>query len=267
MDMPLRSVSQINSFTRCPMAYKLSRIDKVWSRPAAWLPQGSAFHLVAEAYEVWRTYGMPLSLEEARSMFREFYVQEIEYLTEVTPNFDYWSKSGPYHGMRDAERRMDVGLEQVDKFFAWQDKYGQEIWIDPDGTPAIELDFLVEFDGIMVRGFIDAVVIVDGELRVRDYKTGNTPGDVFQLAVYAQALGLKYGIDPPRTGDYYMAGKKGKPPSIVVANDLHQWTAEMVAEEFRVVEAMIEAEQFAPLPEISKCMFCDVSHACEFKAT
>lgn len=260
-ELPLRSVSQLNQYVRCPQAYKLGRIDKVWARPAAWLPQGTAFHAVAEEYEHRIHSGSPMSLEEAEEMFREMYAHEIEMLTADTPNFEWWFWSGPYSGERDVERRYHIGLEQVAKFVAWRESPGQEIWVTPEGEPAIELAFQVELGGIMVRGFIDAVVVVDGKPRVRDYKTGNSPGDDFQLGVYALAIEILYGVRP-ETGDYFMAGKKGKPAKPTAAYDLSFWTREAVTARFHEVEAQIQAGNFEPLPEPSKCGFCDVNLSC-----
>ncbi|AEL17887.1 exonuclease [Mycobacterium phage Trixie] len=260
--LPLRSVSQINQYTRCPMAYKLARIDKVWARPAAWLPQGTAFHTVAEVYEKALAEGREMTLEKAQEIFKEEYAKDIGELCAETPNFDWWFWSGPYSGERDIERRFHIGLEQVEKFIAWRTTKGQQIWVTPDGTPAIELSFNIELDGIKVRGYIDAVVVVNGELRVRDYKTGNKPGDDFQLGVYALAISLLFGIEPPRTGDYFMAGKKGKKPVITEPYDLTEWTREKISERFQEVEAHIQAGEFPALPEPDKCNFCDVSYSC-----
>lgn len=260
--LPLRSVSQLNQYLRCPQAYKLGRIDKVWARPAAWLPQGTAVHAVAEQFEKRRYAGNPMSLEEARELFREEYAAGINELTEETPNFDWWFWSGPYNGERDIERRFQIGLEQVEKFVAWRESPGQTIWVTPDGTPAIELEFSIELDGIIVRGFIDAVVLDhSGALRVRDYKTGNSPGDDFQLGVYSVAIEELYGIKPAY-GDYFMVGKKGAQPRISGPYDLSPWTRDVVAARFREVEARIQAGDFEPDPEPNKCGFCDVNYSC-----
>ena len=259
--LPLRSVSQINLYTRCPQAYKLSRRDKVWSRPAAWLAQGTAFHAVAEEYEKRLHAANQMSLEEAQDMFRAEYAKEISIATAITPNFEWWFWSGPYSGERDVSRRFEVGLEQVEKFVTWRTTKGQTIWITPDGTPAIELAFEFDLDGIMVRGYIDAVVVVDGELRVRDYKTGNSPGDDFQLAVYALAVWELYGVQITK-GDYFMAGKRGKAAGPTAVYDLSQWSREDIAEVFHMVEAKIQAEDFEPDPEPRKCQFCDVNLSC-----
>lgn len=267
IDLPLRSVSQYNSYVRCPQAYKLGRIDKVWSRPAAWLPQGTAFHAMAEEYEKRRHIaGQKMTLDEAKDLFREEYAKGISELTDETPNFEWWFWSGPYSGERDVSRRYDIGLEQVEKFVRWRETAGQQIWITPDGTPAIELAFKIELDGILVRGFIDAVVeeevaIGEYELRVRDYKTGNSPGDDFQLGVYALAIRELYNVEIT-SGDYFMAGKKGKPAKATAPYDLSYWTRDVVSAMFREVEDQIQAGNFEPLPEPSKCGFCDVNRSC-----
>jgi putative RecB family exonuclease len=260
--LPLRSVSQLNQYTRCPQAYKLGRIDKVWARPAAWLPQGTAVHAVAEACEKRSAAGDPMSLDEAKELFRSEYAAGINELCEVTPNFDWWFWSGPYNGERDIERRFEIGLEQVEKFFEWRQSPGQHIFAACDGKPAIELEFAINLDGIMVRGFIDAVVVDDdGELRVRDYKTGNSPGDDFQLGVYSVAVEELYGAKPPR-GDYFMVGKRGAKPRISGPYDLSRWTREAVSARFHEVEARIQAGDFEPDPEPGKCGFCDVNYYC-----
>ncbi|BBX09464.1 RecB family exonuclease [Mycolicibacterium aichiense] len=310
--LPLRSVSQLNQYTRCPMSYKLARIDKVWARPAAWLPQGTAFHTVAEVIEKARMEGRDVTLERAEEIFREEYAKDIGALCDETPNFEWWFWSGPYNGEADIERRFHIGLEQINKFMAWRETQGQEIWMTPEirdrrcivgddeagqehhvadcdckpSKPAIELSFSIELefppelgaitgtyeadgitveftvDGIRVRGFIDAIVVVDGELRVRDYKTGNKPGDDFQLGVYALAVAMMFGIEAPKKGDYFMAGKKGKKPVITEPYDLTEWTREKITARFHEIEEKIQAGDFPADPEPDKCGFCDVNYSC-----
>jgi putative RecB family exonuclease len=113
-DLRPLSVSQRNSFERCPYSWHLERNLKAWQRPAAWLPQGSAVHTVAECIELAKLSGNPLSLEAAQDVFREEYAKEVGEYTEITPNFDWWFASGPYRGAADVERRYLIGLEQVE---------------------------------------------------------------------------------------------------------------------------------------------------------
>lgn len=254
------SVSQYKTYTRCPYSWKLQKIDKVWQRPAAWLAQGTAVHAAAEAYE---RSGRTLPLGEMLDVFRQSYTDEISEYTDDTPNFDWWFASGPYRGAQDIERRFLLGLEQTGKYPAWYEKHPDEVvWIAPDGTPGIELGFDIDLDGIQVTGFID-VIIIDaetGELTVRDNKTGNQPGDDFQLATYAVAVELAYGVDRPRMGDYWM-GRTGKP---TFPFDLSAWDRDRITAEFRQLADNIQAERFAPDPEPAKCRFCPVAESCEF---
>lgn len=254
-----RSVSQINQYTRCPQAYKLQRIDKVWQRPAAWLAQGSAVHEAAEAHE---RSGRTLTVEQMQDVFRESYVKHIADACETAPNFEAWFKSGPYGGELDIERRFQIGLEQCEKYHRWYADHPQEaIWIAPDGTPGIEIGFDIDLDGVLVRGFIDAVIAMpDGTILVRDNKTGNSPGDDFQLGVYGVALAEQFDIEPPQQGDYWM-GRSGKP---TLPYNIGEWTREKVSARFAELEANIRAGIFDADPEPSKCRFCDVSWACEF---
>lgn len=259
-----RSVSQLKQYERCPYSYYLARVQRAWQRPAAWLPQGSAVHAAIEA---WERSGRTMSLVEAQGVFSEEYAKEVAEYTEITPNFSWWFKSGPYDGSRDLARRFEIGKEQVGKYVAYATRAEHEaVWITPDGTPAIELAFDMDLDGVLVRGYIDAIVekyeaTGAPALTVRDHKTGNHPGDDFQLAVYAVAIGGMFGAwNQPSVGDYWM-GRSGKPTHPF---DLSEWTREAVSEKFRELEENIRAERFDPHPEESKCRFCDVSYACQY---
>jgi putative RecB family exonuclease len=261
-----RSVSQLNQYERCPHSYYLSRVLKAWQRPAAWLAQGSAVH---EAAEYWERSGRTATLEEVQEHYTESYERHINEALATTPNFQFWFASGPYRGEEDTSRRYLIGLEQVEKYLAWYAKWPEQaIWIAPDGTPGIEIGFDIELDGIPIRGFIDAVIQIPGyagsaqpEVIVRDNKTGNSPGDDFQLGVYGVALAEQFGIDPPQRGDYWM-GRSGK---ATIPYEIGEWTREKVSAKFQELEANLQAERFDPKPEASKCRFCDVALACEFR--
>lgn len=255
-----RSVSQLQQYTKCPYSYYLQRVARAWQRPAAWLPQGLAVHEAAEAYE---RSGRTMSLSEAQDVFRESYARHTDRLCAETPRFDYWFASGPYAGETDVERRYGLGLEQVARYLAWYEGKGKDdvVWITPDGTPAIELEFDVEIGTTRVRGFIDAIVETPAGIRVRDNKTGKNPGNELQLAVYAEAIRKKYG-QAINHGDYWM-GRTGKP---TVVYDLFEWGSAELGNEFAVMDAAVKAEEFEPRPDPDKCRFCSVSSACSFSA-
>lgn len=254
------SVSQYKQYERCPMAWYLSRVEKAWQRPAAWLPQGSAVH---EAGEAWERSGRTMTLEEMQQVYTESYDNHVNTYCDVTPNLEWWFWSGPYNGEADINRRYDLGLQQCGRMLDWYGKHQDEVvWIAPDGTPGIELGFDIDLDGIEIRGFIDLIMsnLCGDEIYVRDNKTGNKPGDDFQLGVYKVAMEVTHGAYAP-TGDYWM-GKTGKPTK---PYDLTDWTRETVRDKFVELQDNINAGNFPPDPEPSKCRFCDVSYSCQYR--
>lgn len=280
-----RSVSQLNSYEKCPMAYKLERIDKAWKRPAAWFAQGLAVHAGAEH---WEKSGRTMTLEEVQAIYTEEFDKEINKALETARNPNFWFRSGRYGAVQDIPRRYDIGLEQVEKYINWYQDHPEETpWVTPASYDplcmgktehvsdcqcqlpqrAIELKFDVDLDGVQVIGFIDAAMEVpdpDREGRsmiiVRDNKTGTSPGDDFQLGVYGVALTLMYGIEPPRFGDYWM-GRTGKPTH---PYKISEWTVEAVTEKFHELEENLQAERFDPKPSPKACGFCSVSLSCDF---
>lgn len=247
------SWSKQNDMSRCGEMYRLKRIEKVWAKPAAWLPQGTAFHEVAEAFE---KSGKGMGLNEAQQRFSEVYAREINKMCEETPNFKYWFRSGPYDAKTDVGRRYEIGRDQVRGYIEYSHAHPNErISATPDGQPMIELAFDVKFGETRVRGYIDQVI----NAKPRDLKTGKTPGSDEQLATYAGALNVLYDV-PFTSGDFWMA-PKGSP---TIPYDLRDWSIQRLADEYGETSARIDAEDFVPNPEESKCMFCPVSAACNF---
>jgi putative RecB family exonuclease len=279
-----RSFSQLSQYEQCPKALELARVDRAWQRPAAWFPQGTAFHEAAELYE--KAAGA-MTREGMREAFKDAYARDVDAYTDGTPNFGWWFSSGPYGGRDDVERRWLKGLEQVDRYLDYREGKGQEdvLWVAPDGTPGIELGFDFDLDGVRVRGKIDQVVMVKPKIpkpksrakaamtawaeaveaavpkpRVRDLKTGKKPGDTFQLKVYGMAVEHDHGL-VIEEGDYWMA-ETGGPTTPFGLTDT---TREDISERFRAMDEGVKAERFEPLPEHDKCSRCSVAFACPFE--
>lgn len=256
-----RSPSQAGDYERCPHMYWLKRIEKVPSRPAAWLPQGTAVHAAVEAFE---RSSRVMTLEEAQEVFRDEYSRESGVFTAYWPNFDTWFGSGPYQAREDIKRRYDIGLDQVAAYLEWTVKNPHYVVyrIGPNAEPAIELDLTGMFGRVPVRGKAD-LVFYNTELkalRVVDVKTGKKPGDSFQLGTYADLIRQKY-EDDIKTGFYWMAqtGKLTRSPY-----DLSEWSHEDLTEVYETLDDNIRAGDFPALPDPSKCWSCSVNHACIF---
>lgn len=247
-----RSVSQVKQYNDCGYQYYLQRRERAWQKPAAWLPQGTAVHAVAEDYE---RSGRTMTLDQAHAAFSEHYSDAVGELTEETPNLNFWYWSGPYSGTVDLKRRHDIGREQVTKYLEHCAKYPDSLPDRLNGTLAVELPFEVKFGDVEVRGFIDQV----RNGKPIDVKTGNKPGDDFQLGTYSGALLALFDVQPT-TGSFWM-GRTGK---LTPDYDLTDWTLERLADVFGEADEGIKAEVFEPKPEESKCRFCSVSRACEF---
>ncbi|WP_280485387.1 RecB family exonuclease [Nocardia cyriacigeorgica] len=259
-DSELRlSVSQYNTYAKCPYSWFLDKRANAWKRPAAWLAQGTAVHTGGEAYE---KSGRRLTLEEFQNVYAKSYKEEIDRYAEETPNLDWWFASGRYRGREDIERRYGLGLEMCERYISWYQKHPHEVpWTAPNGTLGVELPFDIYLDGVNVRGYID-LVIWDSKrkkLVVRDNKTGKVPGDDFQLGTYGVALEVDYD-ENVNEGDYWM-GTSGK---ATMPYDLTDMTRDYITEEFHKLAENIRAERFDPDPEPDKCRFCSVAYACDF---
>ena len=253
-----RSVSQYNTYQKCPYAYKLGRIDEVWSRPAAWLAQGSAVH---EAAEAWEKSMRQLSVDDTKDVFRQSYETHINDMCEITPELNSWFASGPYRGQADIERRYIIGLNHVATYIDYYNNHPEEvIWIAPDGTPGIEIGFDIVLDDVLVRGFIDTVIQSGENIIVRDIKTGAKPGNEFQLATYAVGINETHGIQP--TSLDFMMTKTGK---IESGYDISEWTKERISGMFRELEDNVQGGNFPPKPSADNCRFCDLSESCEYR--
>ena len=262
----IRSYSQLGSYERCPYMYYLERIEKVWQRPAAWLPMGTAVH---EAAEKWELSNRTMSLADAQQIFKDAYTRETNRYLDDTPNAVFWFRSGPYKGPEDILRRYALGLEHVERYIRWYtEKHPEEKPViltagADEGKMLIEMPFQVEIGGVQVRGFIDYVGFdAQDRVVVRDNKTGRLPGGPDQLATYAIAVEELYPWTAPvAQGDFFMT-RTGKP---TVPYALTRVVKEQLAQDFAAMDKGVRAGDFPAKPEASKCMFCSVSASCKFR--
>lgn len=238
----------------CGERYRLGRVEGETPLPAAWSMHGTAFHLAAEGIE---RSGRRMAQEEAVQIFSDEYAVLVNKALDQEPDTTRWlSVSGS--GAEDIERRYVLGQEQTRQYWEWTQEHEPAIWSTSDDQPGLELGFEVEIGGVVVRGFIDQVIVEpDGSARVRDLKTGSTKSR-FQLETYGVAVQLVHGITVNK-GDWYLAKKGGLSRPV----DLSAVTAELVGERFATMDEGVKAGKFEAKPGFL-CRFCDVKHKCSF---
>jgi putative RecB family exonuclease len=249
------SWSKLSDLLDCPHAFYLKRIERRWKRPAAWLPQGTAFHEVAEKLEKNLIGTEDGDIEKA---FSEAYDREVNKYAEDTPNFKEWFSSGPYGGEEDIPRRYAIGLEQCERYVNWKGRNdpSEALSLDEEGSPMVEYAFKVKFGDVTVQGVIDQV----RRERPVDLKSGNKPGTPPQIATYAGALHILHGM--PFTNGYFWMAKLKREPRVFI--DLSEWSVQRLADVYGDAREMVNAGHFPADPSPEKCMFCSVETSCIF---
>ncbi len=138
---------------------------------------------------------------------------------------------------------------------------------DPSTVTAmgIELKLEVEIGGLTLRGIIDRLDLVDGELVVTDYKTGRSPSDFSARArmqgvhVYSLMCERFFGRRPVRVQLLHLAE-----PVAVIAEPTDQSTDALERRLHAVwsaVESACELEDFRPRPS-GLCDWCSFRPWC-----
>jgi hypothetical protein len=177
-----------------------------------------------------------------------------------------WHWSGPSKPESEVERWRKLGPQVVQNYIDWYKHSDYDVWITPDGRPAVELELDVMFGSIPVRMVIDAILVNDFHLLVQDTKSGAKVPDsgLQQVGFYACGVELAYGIRPLK-GSYFMARGIGSKKDIFLTEprDLTAWelSVEFFTQQLEAMERAIEAEAF--ISRVGKhCNRCDVAKAC-----
>jgi putative RecB family exonuclease len=179
-----------------------------------------------------------------------------------------WFASGPKGAPQAIEEWYNRGPEMVQNFIDWWEHNPDvEVWVTPDGVPAIELPITVNFGSIPVKMYIDLVLRIGTALVVVDWKSGaKAPDNHRQLGIYACGVELAHGIRP-RYGTWFMArgtGPRNGPKTFFqrpVELDRPQFSVAYLTREFEQAERGIQAGVFPANPG-DRCGRCGVSYAC-----
>jgi RecB family exonuclease len=163
------SANAVQSYSTCPMRFKLERDWKIPGEAAAAMQYGYAIHTVLKHYYDPSPHAKELSIEEAVQAFRTEF--DKGYIGDPVQRRIYEERG---------EEQMRVLLQSA-----------------PRGSMEVittEQQFSFKLDGREIRGRIDRIDrLEDGTVRVIDYKTGAPKDRKFaemslQLSIYAMAV-------------------------------------------------------------------------------
>lgn len=241
------SPSKVSTFKDCALAFRFSAIDKLPEPPSMPAIKGTTVHRALELLFA----DAPADRSAARA-------QECldEALTEMQVDDEYLSL-----GLDDDAAREFAAdaATMVERYFGLE---------DPRAIVPVGLEMMLEadIDGLLVRGIIDRLEEVDGELVVTDYKTGRAPsiaqeqsrlGGVHFYAFLCQRV---LGRIPSKVQLVYL----GKQPQVITTTPSEQSIRGMekkIAAIWSAVERACERDDFRP-KQSALCNWCSFKEYC-----
>ncbi len=207
----IQSPSSINTFKQCPRKYYYQYILKIAQKvPSIHLQRGKIVHAALE----------DLFKIDVNNLTEDHYEFELKTLLQSLFK-QKWTEE------KKELEKIELTPEQLEFYFReslsminnWFDNFMQILKpkVEKEGLvqgfnhvkPQTEIYFLSEEH--QVRGFIDAIHKIDGEISLMDYKTSKrekmTPEYKLQLAIYALLYEEKYGKKPHKVGIDFLRHK------------------------------------------------------------
>lgn len=244
------SASQWKAITKCGEQFRLERVAKHPSRPAAWTVRGIAAHDAIEHWEVMQRQRDPLNYYTNVA-----WPNALAKTTEKFPDLSKWMKTPRVGTVAiDLKRREEDGLRQVERYVerALDEK---DLW----RVVAAEVPFEIEFPGILYRGFIDQIrEWEDGFKYLVDVKTGNDESECNrQLGSYG--LGYEQVSGERLTVGQYYYTKLDRPSDTI---DLTPYTYDYMFAELKKVVEIKRQKLYLANPSKKNCFACGVSEFC-----
>jgi len=181
------SPSRASDFMSCPLLYRYRTIDRLPEEPSADALRGTLVHKVLEDL-----FDLP-SHERTPDQARDLLVPTWDALLAAEPTLaELFTDEGP-----DVAEWLASCRSVLDRYFTLE---------DPRRLEPAERELYVEAlldSRLLLRGFVDRLdIAADGAIRVVDYKTGRSPGEMFeakalfQMKFYALVIWRTRGVVP-----------------------------------------------------------------------
>ena len=165
------SPSRASDFMSCPLLYRYRTIDRLPEEPSADALRGTLVHKVLEDL-----FDLP-SHERTPDQARSLLVPTWDALLAAEPTLaELFTDEGP-----DVAEWLASCRSVLDRYFTLE---------DPRRLEPAERELYVEAlldSRLLLRGFVDRLdIAADGAIRVVDYKTGRSPGEMFEAKALFQ---------------------------------------------------------------------------------
>ena len=256
----LESASSINTYKQCPRKYYYNYIEKIKSLPNIYCLRGNALHSTLEEF-----FNLDISILSEGSyeieltiisheVFRKEWENRIEEINNI--------------GLEPAKLAF-FKKESEDMLNTWLKAFFKKLGIEMKERsfkdaferlrPQTELYF--ESQKYQVRGYIDAIHEIEGQITLMDYKTSKkdsmTEEYKLQLGIYSLLYYEKFGKVPDRVGlDLLRHGER-----IIDVDDA------LVERAKKETLAMVERtssddKETYPMQESRLCYWCDFKKFC-----
>ncbi len=184
---PSLSPSRASDFMSCPLLYRFRVVDRLPERPGIDAVRGTVVHKVLE-----NLFDLPAgerTNDEAFGLVAPAWTELTQTDPELTAMFG--------EDTMDVSAFLDQCRALLTKYFSLEDPTRLE-----PAERELHVETLLE-SGLTLHGYIDRVDIApDGALRIVDYKSGRSPGEVFeakalfQMKFYALVVWRTRGLMP-----------------------------------------------------------------------
>lgn len=236
------SYSQLESFRKCPLEYKLKSILKVKARGKPVFSFGKTIHSTLHRFAT-------KSLKEKVTLKELYKIYDEEWI------FDW------YQSEKEREEFYNKGKESLKLFYNDFKENNNILIINEDS--ALEKGFQIKLNGDVVIGMIDRIDEVKGGVEIIDYKTGSpkktlAKDDKLQLLIYALAAKKVLGLNPVKLTYYYLDDCSK------ASFEIKDGMIEKTESEIREIIQKIKRSNFKPSSGWH-CKFCDFRDICAHK--
>jgi putative RecB family exonuclease len=243
------SPSRAGDFMTCPLLFRFRTIDRLPQAPSSAATRGTVVHAVLE-----RLFDLPAAertVDAAAGMLRPEWERLLEAEPEVATLFDDESGLAEW---------LDSARELLAGYFTLE---------DPTRLEPAERERLVEVvlpGGLRLRGIVDRLdVAPNGDVRIVDYKSGRSPGEMFeakalfQMKFYALVHWRTTGVVPRLLQLMYLGDREVLRYSPDEA-DLVATERKLLAL-WQAIERATQLRDFQPRPS-KLCDWCDHQALC-----